>query len=290
MDVLIPQGLQQEDFIDHIAKFSYGDLIEKIVENGFNHIELSGDLVILLPHFYLQESINKLGELKLKFNLTYSVHLPLWSVEPSTPLLPVREGSVVALIDHINRLKPLEPEVYVLHATGALAAEFYRMKMPGLAKEFLLSQIKNHAKESIGLLLKDTGVQSRKIAIETVEFPFELTHQIADEMDLSICFDTGHVLAGFSGPIDFFNTLERCLPRLAEIHLHDCPHHSRISFIQYGKDHQSLGRGDLNIGKFFDFLLEVDFSGPVVFELRIEEALESLDILREIRPGIKPKH
>ncbi len=47
-------------------------------------------------------------------------------MEPSTPLSPVREGSVRAVVECIRATLPLAPEVYVLHATGALAAEFYR--------------------------------------------------------------------------------------------------------------------------------------------------------------------
>jgi endonuclease IV len=182
----------------------------------------------------------------------------------------------------------LEPEVYVLHATGSLAAEFYRMKMPDLAKEYLLTQFKEHARDSIIRIIDKSGIPSKKLAIETIEFPFELTVELANELDLSICFDTGHVLAGFSGPIDFFVALEQCLPRLAEIHLHDSPYHNNGTDIQYGKDHQTLGKGDLDIIKFFDYLIDVDFSGPIIFELGIEEALKSLDLIQRLRPDVIP--
>ena len=42
--------------------------------------------------------------------LTYTTHLPLWSVEPSTPLTPVRLGSVEAVIQtilHVARKFPI---------------------------------------------------------------------------------------------------------------------------------------------------------------------------------------
>jgi hypothetical protein len=142
--------------------------------------------------------MEKLLELKAR-GITYTVHLPLWSVEPSTPLRPVRRGSVEAVTQILRATRLLDPEVYVLHATGALAAEFYNMHLPEIARAYLLSQFQNGARESLEQILMETGIPSRRIAIETVEFPFDLTLELADELDLSLCLDTGHVLAGFPG-------------------------------------------------------------------------------------------
>lgn len=221
---------------------------------------------------------------KEELGLTYTVHLPLWSVEPSTPLKHVRQGSARALIDTMQATRPLQPEVYVLHGTGALAAEFTQMKLPDLARSLVLRQFQNNARESIKAILAETGIPSRRLAIETIEFPIELTLELAEELDLGICFDTGHVLAGFSGPVDFFESLDRCLPRLAEIHLHDAPWQGPDHVLGYGKDHQRLGAGDLDVGRFLDVLEKADYSGPIIFELTVEEALASLDRIRSIRP------
>ncbi len=174
--------------------------------------------------------------------------------------------------------------MYVLHATGALAAEFYRMNLPDIAKNLLLRQFQGNATDSLRTILAETGIPSRKLAIETIEFPFELTLEVAEELDLSLCLDTGHVLVGFSGPIEIFDALEQCLPRLAEIHLHDGPWQGSEMNIGYGKDHQALGKGDLNVGHFLDRLDEAKFSGPVIFELTVAQALASLDVIRSLRP------
>ena len=90
--------------------------------------------------------------------MTYTLHLPLWSVEPSTPLNPVRNGSVAAIVQTIQATLPLEPEVYVLHATGALAAEFYNMKISEMARMLILRQFQNGARESIQSILAQTGL------------------------------------------------------------------------------------------------------------------------------------
>jgi sugar phosphate isomerase/epimerase len=282
---LIPSGLRPEDMAGHIGGFDHAGLVQELASHGFNLIELGGDLVLFLPQTFSPPTIERLATLKEARGLSYTVHLPLWSVEPSTPLLPVRQGSVRALVECVEATRPLEPEVYILHATGALAAEFYRMRLPELARALILRQyFQGGARESVKSLLAETGIPSRRLAIETIEFPFDLTLELADELDLSVCLDTGHVLVGFSGPLGLFDALERCLPRLAEIHLHDGPWQGPDQRIGYGQDHQPLGSGDLDVGRLLDRLAGAAFDGPIIFELTVEEALASLEVIRALRP------
>jgi sugar phosphate isomerase/epimerase len=285
-NTLIPPGLSPEETLAHVATFDHADLARRLFVHGFDPIEIGGDMALFLPQTMAPPAIERLAELKASTGLTYTMHLPLWSVEPSTPLAPVRQGSVRALVDAIQATSSLEPEVYVLHATGPLAAEFSSMDLPALAKGFLLRQFQSHARESIQTLLAETGIPSRRLAVETIEFPLDLTLELAEELDLSICLDIGHVLVGFSGPLDLFEALELCLPRLSEIHLHDGPWQGPERKLGYGLDHQRLGAGDLDVGRLLDRLAEVGFAGPLIFELTIEEALASLDVIRALRPEV----
>lgn len=282
---LIPPGLKPEEMLDHIGKFNQVDLVNDIAGQGFQLIELGGDLSLFFPQAFMPDSIEELAELKTQRELSYTVHLPLWSVEPSTPLEHVREGSVRAIIDTINACSLLEPQVYVLHATGSLAAEFYRMNIPEIAHTLLLRQFQNGARRSIQTILEKTHIPNRRLAIETIEFPFDLTFELAEDLDLSICLDIGHVLVGFSGPVGIFEATEKSLPRLGEVHLHDGPWQGPERKIGYGKDHQSIGKGDLDIGKFLDQLFEADYRGPIIFELQLSEALASLQLIRSLRPN-----
>jgi len=288
IDALVPSDLPLEKVMEHVGSFDHSALVRLLADLRFDLVELGGDLSLFMPQTYAPESIDRLQALKDERGLSYTVHLPLWSVEPSTPLTPVREGSVQALVEIIQATRPLAPERYVCHATGALAAEFYRMRLPELARTLLLQQFQNGARESIKTILSETGIDSRLLAIETIEFPFDLTHSLAEELDLSICFDTGHILVGFSGPVDFFETLERCLPRLGEVHLHDGPWQGLERKIGYGKDHQTLGQGDLDLPRFLDRLHQANYSGPIVFELRTDQALASLEVIRSMRPQYLP--
>ena len=285
-DALIPPGMSSEDVVKHISDFDHAAIARGLVENGFDPIELSGDMALFLPQSFAPLAIEKLLALKEETGVSYTAHLPLWSVELSTPLSPVREGSVKAVIDIVRATLPLEPEVYVLHATGALAAEFYRIRLTDTAKALLLRLFQNNARQSLERILAETGISSRKLAIETIEFPFDLTLELAEELDLSICLDTGHILVGFAGPLELFDVLERCLPRLAEIHLHDGPWQGPEHNIGYVKDHQALGKGDLDTGRLLDRLIEANFTGPVILELTAQEALRSLDVIRSLRPTL----
>lgn len=283
---LVPSTLPSEDLMAYVMGFDQAKRVRKLHALGFNPIELGGDLGIFLPHTFAPPAIAGLAALKEEIGVTYTVHLPLWSVEPSTPLTPVREGSVRAVIDTIRATAPLEPETYVLHATGALASEFYQKKLSPAGKSLILRIFQSNARQSIETLLAETEIPSRQLAIETIEFPFGLTLELAEELDLSMCLDVGHVLVGFSGPIGVFEALERCLPRLAEIHLHDGPWQGPEHRLGYGQDHQPLGSGDLDTAHLLDRLTEAGFSGPLIFELKVEEALASLDVVHAIRPSL----
>ncbi|MFN2165352.1 MAG: cobamide remodeling phosphodiesterase CbiR [Anaerolineae bacterium] len=282
-DTLIPAGEEMQRALARIAALDHAQIAAHLFDQGFDVLELSGDLALFVPHTFAPDAIERLNALRRARGARYTVHLPLWSVEPSTPLEPVRQGSVRAVVDMIQRTQPLDPEVYVLHATGPLAAEFDRIGFPEPAGTFLLRQFQAQARRSLEAILDETGLDSRRLAIETIEFPLDLTLELADALDLSICLDTGHVLAGFSGPVPFFDAVARCLPRLAEVHLHDAPQAAPGERL-YGQDHGPLGSGDLDTVRLLDTLQGAGFDGPIILELTAAEALASLDVIRAARP------
>jgi sugar phosphate isomerase/epimerase len=284
LESLLPSGVSAQQAIQHITQFDIAALAERLHHEGFNPIELSGDLTLFSPDLFAPPAIERLMALQQRAGVSYTVHLPLWSVEPSTLQGSVRRGSVEALIATIKATWPLRPAAYVLHATGALASEFYRMGLPPLARELILRQFGRNAAASIREILAATGIPSRCLAIETIEFPLDLTLQLAEELDTSICLDTGHLLAGFAGTTDLWDALELCLPRLAEIHLHDAPIAASGDAPGYGTDHQALGRGDLDVGRLLDRLTAAGWDGPIIFELSVAAARESLEHIRRVRP------
>ena len=85
LEALVPAGIPAEQVMAGIMSFSHAGLAKSLFDQGFNPIELGGDLGMFLPQAYSVEAIQKLADLKAG-GVTYTLHLPLWSVEPSTPL------------------------------------------------------------------------------------------------------------------------------------------------------------------------------------------------------------
>lgn len=280
---LMERAGSTEGLLQYLVSFDHADAVRDLAEHGFPLIELAGDVELFLPSAYSTGAVAGLQALKTELDLSYTVHLPLWSVEPSTPQQEVRQGSVAALIRAIETTTPLEPEAYVLHATNALAAEMSRWNLPPVAKNVLLGILIENAGKSLDEIVSATGVERRKLAVETIEFPFEHTLALAEEFDLGMCVDVGHVLAGFSGPIDLFDALELARPRLTEIHLHDTLQMGPDGAMRYDQDHRPLGAGDLDVPRLLDWLDGIGFDGPIVFELPLPQALASMEYIRQLR-------
>lgn len=258
------------------SKFDMGKLIELIYTSGFQVAELTLDMVYAAPGSLSPENIRRLHEAKESYNISYTAHLPLWSIEPASPVPHIREASVKAMAATVPIVEELEPEYYVIHATGALASEFNRMKLPDDVKRVINEHFNRFALESVSKFLELTGLEPKRVATETVEFPYTLTFELARKLGLSICLDTGHVLAGFPGTTDLMKVFEACRDLLGEIHLHDA--WNRDGRFQ---DHLQLGLGDMDIETFFKRLMEIEFNGPIVLELPLEKAIKSIKLLKE---------
>jgi sugar phosphate isomerase/epimerase len=276
---LLAEGRLPEKF----PQLDVAKMAERIAGYGFKLIELNTDLNIFFPNSFGVPTLRRLLELKESLGLSYTVHLPLWSLEPSSPFEEVRKASVDVMVDAVLRLAPLEPEVYVFHATGPLATEFFiSSSIPDQARPLLMFVFQRNAARSIEEILERTGLPSRSMAIETIQFPLDLTLGLAEEFDLSVCFDTGHVFSRQPGPVDFHEALAKCLPRLKEVHLHDAWFKPEPGGPPRWADHLPLGEGEVPVEKLFAALKEKGFSGPIIFELTVPEALKSLERLRSM--------
>lgn len=260
------------------SNLNYIDPMMKSIDAGFTHIEITGDLPYALPMILTRDEINKIVELKKEKNLTFSVHLPLWAMEPAAFSHHIREGSIKSFVECIELTKPLDPICWVIHPTGTLTVEFMHMGLPEIAQGFLLQQFLTTASEAISQLVEQTNIPSRKIAVENIEFPFEMMEETIKELDLSICFDTGHLLAGYSGEIKTMEFIEKYFDRIIELHLHDG------AFPKI--DHKPLGKHELPVKELLSFLDKKNFSGPLVYELTLDEAIESMKYIKKILPEV----
>ena len=268
----------------NLSKFDFAEIVRLAHQDGFSLQELTFDIGYVIPGGLSEQQIVNLLTVKEELGLTYTVHLPLWSIEPSSPNQFIREAAVACHVDAIRLAEPLEPEVYVLHNAGWIGAEFSEFDIGGEDQPIIPMILGNLAEQSVREIIKQSKVPSRKIALESIEFPFEITWSIAEKLDTSICLDTGHVLSGQSGSTDVIDFVKRYYSRLLEIHLHDGDL-QRLEGRRFPyNDHKTLGQGDLPIVEFLTILEERGFEGPIIFELNREDALESLKVIRKLLP------
>lgn len=268
-----------------IGRFSVPSLVKRCIEMGFRLIELGLDMGFLLPGSMNEKTIEELVGIKETERISYTVHLPLYSIEPASPNEFIRKASVEVLAEAVRLCEPLKPEAFVIHATGATAAEFSEMKFPSAYRDFICDHISGFAETSIKELLQSTKLDPGKLAIENIQFPYKFMKRIIDEYDLSTCFDTGHLLAGTSGDYTIMGFLEDNFNRIIEIHLHDGYHEEKKKDIKILKDHLPLGEGKLPIVEMFDFLKRNEYSSPLIFELPLAEAIKSLQVIHKLFPS-----
>ncbi|MFW9778095.1 MAG: cobamide remodeling phosphodiesterase CbiR [Candidatus Heimdallarchaeota archaeon] len=265
-----------------LSQANYLDVLQTTLGNEFKHFEITADLAYVLPGLLTPDVVTGLRTYKDEHNYTCSVHLPLWSVELASPIPHIQQASIDCMIESIELTKPLNPTCWVIHATGGIVSEFTSFDLPDFAKELMNNTFADRASENLAQILEKTRIDSRKLAVENVEFPFRFMDNLIAELDLGICFDTGHLLAGFSGQwgdngiIDFFETYK---DRIAELHLHDGASSPRV-------DHKPLGSGDLPVRGLMTSLSDAEFTGPIVLELSTEDVTKSMDFLRKHTPDV----
>ena len=84
--------------LQSFLNFKFSDVILEAAERGYNHCEITLDIFQILPIPVNDEEIQKLKEIKKKYDMTYSAHFPIWSIDLSSP-----NNEII----HYYSLKPL---------------------------------------------------------------------------------------------------------------------------------------------------------------------------------------
>ena len=272
------------DGVPDLSQFNIVEIVRDVLQmEHISVIEVSMDIAHIIPGSLTSKIITQLAELKDEFGRSYTVHLPLWSVELASFNEPVRKGSVESIVESIRLAEPLEPECYVLHSTGPLAAEFSKLDFSKAMVNVICMAMARFSARSVEEILTQTEIEPRQIAVENVEFPFEVTRSIIDEYDLSICFDTGHLLTKYSGDESVFEFYKEHKDRITELHLNDGTYRE-VEGVPIHEDHIALGTGELPVREFLEELLRDDFDGPMIFELTNEEVRQSLQLIEDLIP------
>ncbi len=281
LDLIIDKILKEKGLAG-FAQFRLSDLIERVAKAGYVHCEITLDIFQLFPIQITEQEIEKIKSIKKEYDITYSAHFPFISLELASPNKFIREGSINSIVDAYNTFIELEDdiEVYVLHATGGFIADAMAFRMEPNIYPIATKLFADLSIQSIKEIIKRTGIDRKKIAIENIVFPFEATIKIIEELGTKLCIDTAHTLGGFSGDCDLVDIAEKYLDITAEIHLQDYTEKGII-------DHGALGTGKNFPTEFLNLLHQRNFTGPVVFELPRSEALKSIEYIKKFAPQIE---
>jgi len=273
----------KEKGIEGLSNFRLSEVVEEIAKEGFKHCEITTDVFQLLPIQITDEDIEELKKIKRRYNITYSAHFPILSIELACPNKFIRDASIRSTIDAYESFIQLENdiEMYILHPTG----EFIRDAMGFIRDPKITPIITNifteTAIKSIEEIIKKTDINRNKIAIENIEYPLQETIKIVKKLKTKLCIDTAHLLGGFSGNYDLLKITEKYLDITGEIHLQDYVDDNLYA------DHGALGKGKKFPPEFLNLIYQMDFKGPIVFEFPKKEIITSIKYIKHHAPQIK---
>jgi sugar phosphate isomerase/epimerase len=113
----------------------------------------------------------------------------------------------------------------------------------------------------------DSGIQPKLIAVETLDYPFDLLDGVIDDLALSVCLDLGHLMAG---AYDIKTAFKAYGSKTSIIHLHG-----------FNKDHDHMALDQLSAQCVQSVLWILKrFKGTVSLEVfSFEDLQASLDYL-----------
>ena len=194
--------------------------------------------------------ITELSRLAKEFDLNYNVHLP---TDISISSLDHREQryAVETMIRVMELVAPLSPSALTLHVPYT----------DGSFEENIVKSWQDRVYNNLHKILF-TVLQKDIIAIENLDYPFELVEDIILELDLKICLDLGHLMVYDYDIIKVFNKYSH---KTSIIHLHG---------VEKARDHTTLDRLP---EKLADAVLRVlkRFTGVVSLEIFSFENLNS---------------
>lgn len=217
---------------------------ERIKESGFVGVEVWGE----------HKNAEKAFEYAAKCNLEIGLHLPFHDLNLATPFEEIGESILRIIKSWIEKLYEYDGEHAVIHGGTARASEDqYSSSLKVINR---LKELNDYANQYDIELLFENQIPDK--LNYTHVFPSGISEwiEILDESKTKACLDVGHLAIHKK---NFKNTVKSLGNRLASVHLAD---NDGISDL-----HLMPGDGEVLMNIPLDYLNEVDFNGPIVFEI-----------------------
>ncbi len=187
----------------------------------------------------------------------FNVHLPI-DIFLGDKDEEVRSKGISVVKKVIERTLCLKLSLYTLH---------FDLRDKNGREETNIEAWRKRILQSAGEMAK-LEIEPKRIAIETLSYPFDWVEDIIKRFGFSICLDIGHLLLY---DLDVQSYLEKYLPHTSIIHLHG---------IENGVDHLGIDRLD---DRMIDMILSElrRFKGILSMEVfSFEDLKNSLEVLK----------
>jgi len=191
------------------------------------------------------DNISEMIYIKKQYSTGYTVHLP---TDKKAGSENIRER--IKFCDDVKKVieltYPLNPRAWILHLEGITK----NTNKDGLARwtDRCFEVLKN-----IDSFIEDTSL----IAIENLGYPWVWHENLAEQFNMSLCCDVGHLW--LNGHENWIDDVKQMLSKTIVVHLHGV-----CSF----KDHVGLQKGDRKLLKLFlNELILKKYKGVITLEI-----------------------
>ena len=193
-----------------------------------------------------RQLIKELADVAGDEAITYNVHLPSdIHLGHTDPMQRRRDAEVLRHV--MARCAPLSPSTFTLHLN----------RNPDMA----MGHWQTHLAEALQRMLT-SGINSRRISVETLDYPLEWVAPVIAALDLSVCMDMGHLMVHGVDLATFYKDWRK---RITTIHLHG---------VDRARDHLPLNRlSDQQMYTVLEILRP--FAGVVSLEVYSHPALNA---------------
>lgn len=198
--------------------------------------------------------VAELNQLALKFDLTYTVHLPLdlrLAANPGEASISLQKARRV-----IEATRDLSPQAYIVHMDGKEERSSGDIKILKAWREQAVASLQHTA----GFLEGNI----KKLAVENLEgYPVDFNDSVICQSGCSRCIDIGHLWLDGQDPLKFFPGR---IDQTSVMHIHGIQERDHKSLMHIPKE---------NLDTVFRSLLENNFTGVVTLEVFSEDDLRT---------------
>ncbi|MHA1909502.1 MAG: sugar phosphate isomerase/epimerase family protein [Candidatus Thorarchaeota archaeon] len=216
-----------------------------------------------LPSDMNAQQKQEFKEIMASSNLSLTTHAPYDDVNLASLKEPIRRASLEIMKDCVDLSMDVGSSILVLHAGFCPVNQIARHDDAIQRFRASLLELAMYAHDrgvKIGVENKQIG-HDREIVLYPDEH-LEIVHEYND-FDVGAVIDVGHAN---TAEIDLPKYVEKLLPFIIELHLHDNDGMT--------DSHVGLGEGTADIEGVLEVLLKSKFDGPTILELDSKETLK----------------